>query len=453
MIRRVVASVKAGKMTQSVFQESETVELKLDYSESIRKDIIAFANTGGGTIYIGIADNGEVIGVSSVDEMIQRIANMVRDSIRPDITMFIHYDLLEAKGRKIVRVTVHRGTGRPYYVADKGLRPSGVFVRQGTAAAPTTEANIRQMIKETDGDNYEDVRSLRQDLTFAYAADVFSRSGLALEASQMQTLGILSTEGIFTNLGFLLSDQCPHIIKAAAFAGTDQGEFQDRREFTGSLLKQIDDAYAFLDMRNETSATFEGVHRVDHRAYPTAALREALLNAIVHRDYAYSASTLLSVYADRIEIVSVGGLVSGFHLNDVTAGLSICRNPKLANIFYRLRLIEAYGTGLKKILAAYPSMNASQLFQVTEKVFKVTLPRMNANRAQLGHSSIVPHTTEELIMKYLDDQETITRADVEQISGISTASAARVLKKMLQHGELIKIGEGKNTRYRLPDSN
>ena len=174
--------MQTGEMTPFIFRESETVELKLDYTESIRKDVIAFANTGGGTIYIGIADNGEVIGVSSVDEMIQRVANMVRDSIRPDVTMFIHYDSLEEGDRKIVRLTVQRGTGRPYYAAEKGMRPSGVFVRQGTAAAPATEANIRQMIKETDGDNYEDVRSLRQDLTFIYAEAVFSRSNLALEA-------------------------------------------------------------------------------------------------------------------------------------------------------------------------------------------------------------------------------------------------------------------------------
>ncbi len=444
--------MKTDNMKQFVFQESETVELKLDYSENIRKDIIAFANTNGGIIYIGITDNGEAVGVLSADEMIQRVANMVRDSIRPDLTMFIHYDSVEVGSRKIVRVTVHRGTGRPYYAADKGLRPSGVFVRQGTAAAPATEANIRQMIKETDGDNYEDVRSLRQDLTFAYAKSVFASSNLALESTQMQTLGILSPDGIFTNLGLLLSDQCPHIIKAAAFAGINQDAFQDRREFTGSLLKQIDDSYAFLDMRNETSATFQGIHRIDHRAYPPAALREALLNAIVHRDYAYSASTLISVYADRIEIVSVGGLVSGFHLNDVTAGLSICRNPKLANIFYRLKLIEAYGTGLKKILTAYPSMEASQLFQVTEKVFKVTMPRMVSKRAQVEHSSIVPCTTEERIVQLLASRVTIARADVEQLAGISMSSAARVLKKMVQQGTLIKTGEGKNTRYRLADA-
>ncbi len=214
-------------------------------------------------------------------------------------------------------------------------------------------------------------------------------------------------------------------------------------------MKQVDDAYAFLDMRNETSATFEGVYRIDHRSYPAAALREALLNAIVHRDYAYSASTLASVYADRIEIVSVGGLISGFHLNDVISGLSICRNPKLANVFYRLRLIEAYGTGLKRILNAYHPMEANQLFQVTEKVFKVTLPRMNNLCHYEQHSAPVSQTMEERIVEFLTVRETITRADVEKLAETSPSSAARILKKMVQNGELIKTGDGKNTKYRL----
>ena len=441
--------MKANSKVPTVFQESETVELKLDYAEGLRKDIIAFANSNGGTIYIGVSDDGSIVGISSADHMIQRVANMARDSIRPDVTMFIHYESLEVMGKMIVKVTIHRGTGRPYYAVDKGLRPAGVFVRQGTAAAPATEAGIRQMIKETDGDTYEDVRSLRQDLTFSYAEAVFARSSLLLELPQMQTLGIVTPDGVFTNLGLLLSDQCPHIIKAAVFSGTDQEEFQDRREFAGSLLKQVDDAYAFLDMHNEMSATFEGVHRIDHRAYPTAALREALLNAIVHRDYAYSASTLISVCTDRIEIVSVGGLISGFHLNDVTSGLSICRNPKLANVFYRLRLIEAYGTGLKKILTAYRTMDANQLFQVTGMVFKVTLPRAKNLHPGEQHSTADSQTVEERIVEFLTVKETITRAGVEKLAETSPSSAARILKRMVQHGELIKIGDGKNTKYRL----
>lgn len=429
------------------YQESETVELKQDFSENIRKEIIAFANSRGGKIYIGVLDNGEVIGVPSADQMIQRIANTVRDSIKPDVTMFVHYEPVTADDKQIVEVSVNQGTGRPYYLGEKGMRPSGVFVRQGTVSAPATEAAIRQMIRETDGDSYEDRRSLSQELRFDYASSVFEKQHLDLGIPQMKTLGIMTADGIYTNLGLLLSDQCPPIIKAAAFSGTDQDAFQNRREFGGSLLKQVDDAYAFLDMQNEKSATFDGLRRTDHRAYPEAALREALLNAVVHRDYSYAASTLISTYADRIEIVSVGGLITGFSLADVIAGLSICRNPKLANVFYRLDLIEAYGTGLKKIMSAYSGVAAETLFQVTENVFKATLPR----KASIGMKpQQLQATNEEKILTLFASSETITRADVEQLTGLSTASASRLLHKMVEGGKLAVTGAGKNTRYYVP---
>ena len=427
-----------------LFHETESVELKQDYTESIRKDIIAFANTNGGTVFVGVRDNGEVIGVSSPDQMIQRISNMVRDSIRPDVTMFVHYDPEDADGKRIVKVSVNRGTGRPYYWAEKGMQPSGVYVRQGASAAPATEVSIRQMIKETDGDSYEAMRSLEQGLSFTYASAAFKRNGIEFGEPQIRTLGILSSEGIYTNLGLLLSDQCPHVIKAAVFSGVDQDVFQDRREFTGSLLKQADDAYAFLEMRNEKTATFDGIHRIDHLAYPEAALREALLNAVIHRDYSYSASTLISSYADRIEIISAGGLVRGFSLKDVMMGFSICRNPKLANVFYRLDLIEAYGTGLRKIMNSYPVFAPEKLLQTTDKVFKVTLPRLTVVPRQTGNSR---ETNEEKVLSFLASTEFITRIDVERLTGLSPASASRLLRRLVDEGELEVMGGGKATRY------
>ncbi len=293
---------------------------------------------------------------------------------------------------------------------------------------------------------YETLVSRNQNLSFSYAGDVFARQEMELGTPQMTTLGILSPEGEYTNLGLLLSDQCPHIIKAAVFSGTDQAVFQDRREFGGSLLKQVDDAYAFLDMRNETSATFEGLYRTDRRAYPEAALREALLNAVIHRDYSFSANTLISSYADRVEIISVGGLVRGFSLQDVMMGASICRNPKLAEVFYRLDLIEAYGTGLKKILDAYPYHAPEQLLQATENVFKVTLPSRNAAE----HTDLpLRESNEDMIYAYLAKEDRISRADTEQITGLSTASSSRLLRRMVDEGELGITGSGKNTRYYL----
>lgn len=148
------------------FRETETVELKSIVMDDIKKEIIAFANCDGGTIYVGVADDGTVLGIENADKCALQISNMVRDAVKPDVTMFIHYETLECDGKAVVAVNIQRGTNRPYYLAKKGLRPEGVYVRQGYSSVPATDTAIRQMIKETDGDSFENMRSINQALTF-----------------------------------------------------------------------------------------------------------------------------------------------------------------------------------------------------------------------------------------------------------------------------------------------
>lgn len=212
--------------------------------------------------------------------------------------------------------------------------------------------NILKMIKETD-DKYENARSVQQELTFNSAKKEFATDGVTFNEQTMRTLKLISDDGVYTNLGLLLSDQCPHTIKAAVFEGVDKYIFKDRAEFTGSLLEQINSAYEYINRYNRTRSEFEGIHRIDIRDYPVEVIREALLNSVVHRDYAFSASILISIFEDRIEIVSIGGLVRGITKDEIFMGLSVQRNESLANVFYRLNLIEAFGTGIPKIFKMY----------------------------------------------------------------------------------------------------
>ena len=140
-------------------QESERTEFKSIVVTDIKKEIIAFANCDGGKIYIGI-------GVEDSDSVALQVSNMVRDAIKPDLTMFLHYETKEIEQKQVVIIDIQRGTERPYYIAKKGLRPEGVYVRQGYSSVPATDTAIRKMIKETDGDHFEDMRSLDQELTF-----------------------------------------------------------------------------------------------------------------------------------------------------------------------------------------------------------------------------------------------------------------------------------------------
>ncbi len=443
-----------------LFRESGTIELKEVVVEDIKKEIIAFANCDGGKLYIGIRDDGTVVGLDNADSVSLQISNMVRDAIKPDVTMFLHYKTIKEDGKEIVEVDIQRGTDRPYYLAKKGMRPEGVYVRQGYSSVPATDTAIRRMIKETDGDRFEAMRCLNQDLTFEAAKKEFALHKVEFGLQQMRTLKLIDQDGLYSNLGLLLSDQCVHTIKAAVFQGTDQTIFKDRREFTGSLMQQMNEVYDFIDFRNQTRATIERLLRIDVRDYPEIAVREALLNLLVHRDYSFSASALISIYADRIEFVSIGGLVPGIELEDIMVGISVCRNQDLANVFYRLHLMEAYGTGMGKIMGAYEGMEAKPSIETTQNAFKIILPNINAKyetgnfsapkagsimSSAAGAENIL--SNEERVLEYAWSHGAITRNDVIALLEVSTSTASRVIRKMVKSNLLKQNGKARNTNY------
>ena len=438
------------------FQETEMVELKAVAQDSIKKEIVAFANCNGGTVYVGVADDGTVLGVEDVDERALQVSNMVRDAVKPDVTMFVRYETLDCDGKAVIAVEVQRGTNRPYYLAKKGLRPESVYVRQGHSSVPATDAAIRQMIKETDGDSFEDMRSLNQKLTFKSTKKEFETRDIPFSSPQMQTLKIISPDGLYTNLGLLLSDQCPHTVKAAVFEGTDQSVFKDRREFSGSLMRQLSEAYDYIDFHNQTHATFQKLLRIDTRDYPEVAVREALLNSLVHRDYSFRASTLISIYDDRIEFVSVGGLLPGLELEDLMMGVSACRNPHLANVFYRLQLIEAYGTGMRKIMGAYAGAASQPQIMTTSNAFKIVLPNVNftpteAKRpaATSKKAPVASRSREDEILRFLAEYPSITRREAQALLGVSQSTAGRILKEMMDKGQIVSHGASRALRYEL----
>ena len=447
-----------------LFRESETVELKEVVVDDIKKEIIAFANCDGGKLYIGVRDDGMVIGLDNADSVSLQISNMVRDAIKPDITMFLHYETIVENGKNVVAVDIQRGTDRPYYLAKKGMRPEGVYVRHGYSSVPATDTAIRRMIKETDGDRFEAMRCLNQDLTFETTKKEFDLRKTDFGPQQMRTLKLIDQDGLYSNLALLLSDQCVHTIKVAVFQGTDQTIFKDRREFTGSLMQQMNEVYDFIDFRNQTRATIEKLYRVDVRDYPEVAVREALLNLLVHRDYSFSASAFISIYEDRIEFVSIGGLMPGIDLEDVMVGISVCRNQDLANVFYRLHLIEAYGTGMGKIMKAYESMQVKPVIETTKNAFKIILPNINAKceteNATVKTKSGTPvtvHTEKELsdeeekILEYARKHGAITKNDVIGLLEVSASTAARVIRKMVKTNLLEQKGKARNTHYTIAE--
>lgn len=327
-------------------------------------------------------------------------------------------------------------------------------MRQGASSVPATESVILRMIKETDGESYEEMRSLTQEPTFDAAKKIFNQAGLTFGEPQMRTLGMLREDEVFANLRLLLSDQNPHTIKAAVFEGSTKTMFKDRYEFTGSLLRQLEERAAFIDRYNSTRSRLEGLRRVDERDYPPEAIHEVLLNAIVYRDYTFSGPALVSVFADRMEFVTIGGLVKGITLADLELGVFIARNRALANVFYRLGFIEAYGTVVPKVREYYAGSPLDAVIKASDNAFKITLSTL----AEIGGkpAADIPTFDEPVLKKR--EKEAIAvfqsmppgrKRDLEEALGDGLSTANGVIKSLEKKGCIEQVGQGRSTRYRM----
>lgn len=423
-------------------REGQRAEFKLTAGQGAVKAVIAFANSDGGTLYVGVDDSGEPVGVGDPDAEMTRLANMLRDSVRPDVLMMTSMEAVDAGGRTVIAVHVGRGVHRPYYVAGKGPRPEGVYVRNGAASAPASETAILRMLRESASEPFEAMPSLYQDLTFECLSERLSARGMPLGPGEMRTLGLVGGDGGYTNLALILSDQCPSTIKAARFADDGRGVFEARREFSGSVLSQLDGAYEFLDSCNGYRTGYDGLERRDWRDWPPVAVREALVNAVAHRDYALSGPTLVSVTPSALEVVSLGGLPLGIEPEDLEAHVSVPRNRALANVLFRLELIEAYGTGLERMRASYGGSGLQVGISMTANTFTVRLPNRNAapeaRRTPAAEAALAAIASGEG-----------TRREIQEAAGLSQASATRALAELIASGSVIREGAGRSTRYRL----
>ena len=433
-----------------MYIESENMEFKSQFTEELYKEIIAFANTDGGIVYVGVDNEGNVTGLSGVDEEYTRITNGIRDAIMPDVTMFIRYTIQE---NKVVRITVSEGSNKPYYLKSKGLKPTGVFVRQGASSVPASPEAIRQMIKDSDGDIFEEMRATRQDLTFEAAAAAFRKYGVDFGPDKYRALGMIQQDGnLYSNLALLLSDQCAHSVKIAVFGNETNTTFRDQKEFPGSVFTQLEDAFHYLMLCNQTAAVFKGLQRIDSPDYPEEAIREALLNAIVHRDYSFSGSIIINVNDREMEFISLGGLLPGLSPDDIRSGISQPRNKNLAAVFHRLRLIEAYGTGIRRIYALYAGCPTQPRIEVTSNTFKMILPNRNTARAE--HSAAEkpsPALTDQMqaILQYISEHGQITDEEIQSLLGLKKTRTFTLVKQMREMGLIIMEGRGKEKKYIL----
>ena len=225
--------------------------------------------------------------------------------------------------------------------------------------------------------------------------------------------------------------------------------FRDRKEFTGSVLEQLEETFAYLQLCNKNSAVIDGLARKDYWDYPKDAIREALLNAIVHRDYSFSGSIIINVNDSCMEFISIGGLLPGLSREDIRNGISQLRNKNLAEIFHRLNFIEAYGTGIRRIFALYGECSTPPSIDITPNSFKITLPNMNASKKEAPVSSVTITPQMQTVLDYLNKHGTISDEDMQSLLEVKRTRSFELTRQMADAGLLKVTGRGENRKITL----
>ena len=335
--------------------ETNRIENKEQLNEDFEQEVIAFLNyKEGGIIYVGINKNGQVVGVEDVDLTQLQIKDRIKNNIQPSTLGLFDVTVETIDNKEVIKVIISSGTEKPYYLRKKGRTPEGCYIRVGSSKERMTERMIDDMYAKRIKNTLKEIDSPRQELTFNQLKIYYEEHGLKLNDNYLQNLDLLTSEGKYNYNAFLLADENNVSIKLVKYVGTNKLELLENLEFGNRcLITATQRILDRLDVENTTYAKIEYFGRKEQEKIDSKALKEAVINAIVHNDYSYGNSPIIELYSDRIEITSAGGLPQELSQEEFLEGVTAPRNKELIRVFKDVDLIENIGSGVLRILDTY----------------------------------------------------------------------------------------------------
>ena len=335
--------------------ETNRIENKEQLNEDFEQEVIAFLNyKEGGIIYVGINKNGQVVGVEDVDLTQLQIKDRIKNNIQPSTLGLFDVTVETIDNKEVIKVIISSGTEKPYYLRKKGRTPEGCYIRVGSSKERMTERMIDDMYARRIKNTLKEIDSPRLELTFNQLKIYYEEHGLKLNDNYLQNLDLLTSEGKYNYNAFLLADENNVSIKLVKYVGTNKLELLENLEFGNRcLITATQRILDRLDVENTTYAKIEYFGRKEQEKIDSKALKEAVINAIVHNDYSYGNSPIIELYSDRIEITSAGGLPQELSQEEFLEGVTAPRNKELIRVFKDVDLIENIGSGVLRILDAY----------------------------------------------------------------------------------------------------
>ncbi len=419
-----------------MYKESKTVELKEKYSKTILKTISAFSNYQDGKIYIGINDLGEIVGVEDVYDLKLNLENTINDSISPRPNY--DFNVLEDGGKTILEIIVYKGDDGPYYYDGKA------YVRNDTSTVSVEGVNLTRLILQSKNLSFDRIKIETKNLKFSFFEKyVAEKLGIKeINESVLKTFGLLQDEK-FNNGAALIADngQIEHSYLDIARFKLYPNEFLDRIQFKNdSILKFYQEVMNYFNNYYAPYQKVKGFDRVLKERIPKEAFRETIANAIVHRDYLIKSGVQIAMFENRIEVRSPGGLPDGVSEKMYFEGLtSISRNPIISYIFFRLGIIEQFGTDINKIINSYKKYNLRPFFKIEKEQIKIVLPVIDYDYLKLDKV--------EGIVAFLQAYPESRRTEIQEALKIEKSFAIRRLNELCEAGRIVKIGDGATVFY------
>ena len=335
--------------------ETNRIENKEQLNEDFEQEVIAFLNyKEGGIIYVGIRKNGQVVGVQDVDLIQLQVKDRIKNNIQPSTLGLFDVVVETIDNKEVIKVVISSGTEKPYYLRKKGRTPEGCYIRVGSSKERMTERMIDDMYSKRIKNTLKEIDSPRQELTFNQLKIYYEEHGLKLNDNFLQNLDLLTSEGKYNYNAFLLADENNVSIKLVKYLGTNKMDLVENQEYGyRCIITATQRILDRLDAENTVYAKIEYKGRKEVEMIDKAALKEAVINAVVHNDYSYGNSPIIELYSDRIEITSAGGLPQELSQEEFLEGVTAPRNKELIRVFKDVDLIENIGSGVLRILDAY----------------------------------------------------------------------------------------------------
>ena len=339
--------------------ETNRIENKAQLNEDFEQEVIAFLNyKEGGIIYIGIDKAGNVLGVDDLDETQLKIKDKIKNNIQPS-TLGLFDVVVETKEEKsIIKVIISSGTEKPYYLKKKGMCPAGCYIRIGSSKEQMTTEMIDNLYAKRVRNSLNKIESPRQDLTFKQLKIYYEEHGYNINENFMRNLELVMNDGNYNYNGYLLADENGMSIKVAKYSGKDKVDLIENYELGYcSLIKATESVIQLITTENKVAAKITPRTRIEKRLVDPTALKEAIINAIVHNDYSSGIPPVFEIFSDRISITSYGGLPQEITREDFFNGVSAPRNKELMRVFKDVELVEQLGSGMERIMKVYDKSN------------------------------------------------------------------------------------------------